>query len=127
MVCSPTALPARLSASAAAFAIAAEAAAAAKPTGRFRPRLVHGERATTHLVAVELRRRLLRFLVGRHFDERKPARAPGCRIAHHADRFDGSRLAEELLQFRLARCVGNVPDVQPATHLSTLSSRWCSG
>src|SRR5438067_254426 len=68
-------LPAGLAASAAAPApaIAAVAAAAAESAFRLGPRLVDRQRASAHLILVELGRGLLRLFVGRHLDERKAA------------------------------------------------------
>src|SRR5262245_691002 len=94
-------LPARLAAStAAAAAIAAVSAAAAEAALRFRPRLVDGQRAPAHLVLIQFARRLLRFFVGGHLDEREPARPTRRGVAHHSNRFDGPGAAEELLQLR---------------------------
>ena len=96
----------------AAAAVAAEsAAAAAKAAFGLGTRFVDRERAATHLELVELGRRLLRFFVGRHLDEREAARPTRGRVAHDAHRFDVPRSAEQLLQLRFARRVGKIPDV----------------
>src|SRR5262249_26026889 len=118
-------LPAGLSTAAATTAVPTHAAAAkstpaAESTFGLRPRRVHRERPPTELLLMTLGCGFLRFLIGRHLDERDPSRAPGCRIPHHPHRFHRASPAEQLLQLRLARGVRKIPDVQPATH--TISS-----
>src|SRR5262249_43309956 len=68
-------------------AVATEAAAAESTFG-LRPRFVDRERTATHLILVEFGRGFLRFLVGCHFDERKPSRPTRGSVAHHANRFN---------------------------------------
>src|SRR6185295_6981146 len=104
------------STAAAATIAAVAAAAAAEAAFRFRPRLVDGQRASAHLELVQFTRGLLCFLVGRHLDERKPAGPARRGVAHHANRFDGSGSAEQLLQLRFPGRVRKIPDVQPSTH-----------
>src|SRR5262245_14884343 len=121
-------LPARLPAPAATAAAPIAAIAAAtttEPAFGLGPRFVDGQRTAAHLILVEFRRRLLRLFVRSHFHERKPARAASGGIAHHADRFDGAGLAEELLQFLFTRAVRKVPDVKPATHTLSPQLRHC--
>src|SRR5262249_37927537 len=121
------ALPARLAASAAAAAVAAESAAAAGEF-RFGSGFVHRQAAAAHLILIELGSGLLRFLVSGHLDEREPARAPRRGVAHDAHRFHRAGLAEELLQFRLARRIGQIPNVKPSTHtLSSFAPRRAAG
>src|SRR5438105_3998319 len=92
-------LPARLPAPGSAAApVSAKAAATAAPEAPFGfgPRFVDRQCAAAHLVLVEFGRRLLRFLVGRHLYESEPARTAGRGIAHHSNRLDIARLAEQL-------------------------------
>ena len=72
--------------------------------------------SAAHLELVELRGRLLRFLVGRHLDEREPARAARRGVTHDAHRLDRAGLAEEFLEFRFACGVRKIPNVKPSTH-----------
>src|SRR5688500_16581526 len=106
-------LPARVGAppgpaAAAAIAAAPAASAAAESAAatwarRLRPRFIHGQRASAHLVAVELRDRLLRIIVARHFDEGEAARAPGDAVAHDGDGLDLARLPEQRLEILFHR------------------------
>src|SRR5258705_3775086 len=64
-------LPARLAASAGAVAAEAAAAATTEAAYRFRPRPVHRQAPSAHLILIEFGGGLLRLLVGRHFDERE--------------------------------------------------------
>src|SRR5439155_3635578 len=117
--CSSQLLPSRLAAStttaAAAVAAVSAAAAAAESTFGFGPGLVDRQGAAAHLVLVEFRSGLLSLFVGRHLDERESAGAPRRRVAHHADRFDRSGAAEQLLQLGFANRVGKIAHVKPAT------------
>src|SRR6516225_8366965 len=54
----------------------------------------------------------LRLLVRAHFHEREPAGAPRSHIAHHFNRFDGSRAREQLLELRFSRFVREVSDIE---------------
>src|SRR5688572_14290148 len=120
-------LPTRLAASAATIAPAAAAvsAAAAKPAFRLGTSFVDCQRATAHLVLVELGGGLLRLFVGGHLDESEPAGTAGCGIPHDANRFHVAGFAEQLLQFSLASGVWQISDVQPSTHY--LSPRPAAG
>src|SRR5205823_883008 len=51
-------------------------------TRLLRPRFVHRQRASTEALLVELRDRILRVLIGRHFHEREAARPAGFAIPH---------------------------------------------
>src|SRR5205814_2165384 len=116
-------LPARLASSAAAAAAAAttsEAAAAAAAALRLRTVVVDGQPPPAHLLLIEFGSRLLRLLVGGHFDECKSVPASGCGIAHHADRFDRPCATEQFLQFSFAGRVRQFAHIQPTPH--TLSS-----
>src|SRR5215471_18752211 len=106
-------------ATAAVAATTAVAAAATEAARTFRPgpRFVDGEIASTELVVVELVDRLLCLVVGRHLDEREPARTARRHVAHHLDRIDRSGLREELLKLGLASRKRQVPDVQLPRHL----------
>src|SRR5437667_256431 len=86
---------------------------------RLRARLVHGERAATQLVLVQLRDGRLCFLVRGHFHEPEAPCPTGRHVAHDAHRVDGTELFEQLLELRLAGLVGEVSDVQFSTHLYT--------
>src|SRR6516165_3886322 len=100
-------LPAWL-APAAATSITAVSTAAPEATFRLGTRLVDGERTTAHLVLIELRRGLLGFFVGGHFNEREAARPARGSVAHHTDRLHGACAAKELLELRFARGVWKV-------------------
>src|SRR5829696_3573373 len=92
----PFHLPARLPlASAAAVASAAPATAVESPFG-LRAGLVHYERASIHLLFMELGDGLLRVIVGRHFDERESAGAAGRHVPHYPDVVHLARTAEQL-------------------------------
>jgi hypothetical protein len=83
---STTAAPAAAAAppTAAAPSTAAATEAAATPW-RHRPSFVHGERTAAEALLVELRNRILRILVGRHFHECEAASAPGLTVPHDTD------------------------------------------
>src|SRR5262249_2809163 len=81
-----------------------------------RPRFVDGEASPAELIGVQLGDGFLRLLVRAHFHEREPARAPRGHIAHHCNRFDGSRPREQLLELCFSRFVGEVSDIQLPTH-----------
>src|SRR4051812_16567564 len=128
----PSRLPARFgSASAAVAATAAAAVAAAAeapPTAvaaragrRLRARLVHGEVAAAELMVVQLLDRVLRVLVGRHFDEREAAGAAGRLIAHHVDAVDRADRAKQRAEILVVGVVGKVADVELSCHESVLS------
>src|SRR5262245_51302326 len=96
-----------------ALATAETATAAA---GRLWTGLVHGEASPAKLRAVERRDRVLRLVVGAHFDERKSARAAGGLIAHDGHRVHGPGLAEQVLQLGLTDFVRQVSNIQLPTH-----------
>src|SRR5262249_9734171 len=48
--------------------------------------------------------------------EGKPAGSAGGHIAHHVNRFDGSRAREQLLELSFSRFVREVSDIQLPTH-----------
>src|SRR5262245_12445744 len=103
-------LPARLAP--ARRATRAEATTAATPrTRHLRAGLVHGQPAPTELTVVQFGNGLLRVVIAGHFDEGKAACTARIAIAHHGDRFDSSRLSEELLQVLLVGFVRDVSDV----------------
>jgi hypothetical protein len=124
-----TDLPARLSASAttaaakaaattaataakaAAATTAAEAAPTTGPACFLRTCFIHGQGAAAKLRFVQLGDRLLRAFVRGHFHEAESTRASRCHVAHYCDRFHWTNTFEELLQIRLLRGVGKVPDV----------------
>ena len=89
------------------------------PPSGFGSCLVDRQRAAAEIVLVELRNRLLRFLVGSHLDKREAARASGGHIAHDAHGLHIAGLTEQLLQLGFADCVGEIADVQLATLLWT--------
>src|SRR5687767_15459906 len=126
-------LPARIGAApwpaAAAAITAAAAAAAAKTTAaawprRLRPRFVHRQGASTELMAVELRNRLLRIIVAGHLDERESAGAAGDAVAHHGDRFHLARLAEQRLEILLHSFVRQIAHEEFAAHMRLLRMPW---
>src|SRR5262249_8935250 len=84
-----------------------------------RPRLVDGEASPAELIGVQLGDGFLRLLVRAHFHEREPAGAPRGHIAHHCNRFYGSRAREQLLELRFSRFVREVSDIQLPTHQLT--------
>src|SRR5439155_26488450 len=108
--------PARLGPAATRIAAIKPAAATAASERWLRTRFVDCEAAPAELKRVQLRDRLLRLFVRRHFDEREPARASCGHIAHHLDRLDGSGARKEFLELRFARFVGQISDIQLSTH-----------
>src|SRR3954465_10982692 len=116
------------SASTAAAIIAAATAAspsatsaATDPAFGFRPGFVHDERATLHLVLVELGNGLLRVVVVRHLDEGEAARATRCHVPHHPDVVDFAGPAKQLGELIFGGRVGEVPDVESPAHAVTYS------
>src|SRR5437667_6031118 len=101
-------LPAGLRSTATAAGAFAAAETAAAGIFRLRPCLVHGERAATKLMRVQLSDRRLCFLVRRHFHEPEAPRPAGRHVAHDAHLVYGTALPEQLLQFRLADLVGEI-------------------
>src|SRR6185503_11461770 len=79
-----------------AAAAAASATPAAKAAFRLRPRFVHDQRATIHLLFVELGDRLLRVVIGCHFDESEAAGPARRHVPHHPDRFHFADPAKQL-------------------------------
>src|SRR5262245_45714071 len=100
---------------------AASAPAAAESALGLRTRLVHDQRATLHLLFVELADRLLRFLVGAHLHEREAAGPAGRHVAHHANAVDLARPAEQFGELIFGRRVWKVADVQSPAHAVTYS------
>jgi hypothetical protein len=114
-------LPARFTTTAAATAATTAvptptAATAAEVALGFRPRFVHGQRASAELCLIERLSRALSFFVGRHLDEREPARPSRGHVPHHADAVDRAMLREEILEFRLTCRIREVADEQFPTH-----------
>src|SRR5262249_28640997 len=74
-----------------------------------------------HLVLVELGDRLLRVVVVRHLDERKPPRATGRHVPHHPDVVHLARPAEQLGELILRGGIREVADVESPAHAVTYS------
>src|SRR5690349_11810931 len=84
-------------------ATSAEPAPAAAARAAFLgPGLVHRERASPHLLAVQRGDRRLRLLVGAHLDEAEAFRLPGGTISDHLRRAHRAVRREQLLQVRVA-------------------------
>jgi hypothetical protein len=88
-----------------------------------RPRLIDGQGTSTKLMAVELRHRLLRLLVGRHFDECESPRSTGHTIAHDGDGLYLPGLSEQCFEILFHRLIRKIPDEQFATHVPLLRQR----
>jgi len=58
----------------------------------------------------------LSLFVGRHFDEAEPTCAARRHVAHDADGFNRAGLREQRFEFTFGGVVGEVADVQFATH-----------
>src|SRR6186713_224143 len=86
-----------------------------------RPRLVHLHRAAAERLLVKLFDGHLRFRVGAHLDERKPPSLPRELVAGHEHRSHRTRLREQLFELRLLHLVREIPDVQPAAHVTLLT------
>jgi hypothetical protein len=69
---------------------------------------VHRQGAAFDRLAVELRDRVLRILVGRHRDERKAARLTRELILHERDFLHGARLSEKILKIGFGRVEGKI-------------------
>jgi hypothetical protein len=110
-------LPTRLATSAATAATTIPAkSATTESTFGLRSRFIHRQRATTHLVLVELAGSPLRFFIGGHLDESEAAGAAGRCVTHHVHRCDVASATEQLLKLCFTSAVRQIPDVQPATH-----------
>jgi hypothetical protein len=123
-------LPARLlpattaaapaTATAAAASTSATATAATETTAatpwRHRPRFVHGERAAAEALLMELRDRVLRVLLGRHFDKCEAAPTPGVTVPHDADGRHRAGFREQIGQVRFIDVVGEIADIQFVAH-----------
>jgi hypothetical protein len=95
----------------------ASATTAAPAEFRLRPRFVHDERTPAHFCPIELLDGRLRIFFGLHLDEREAAGA-ACRIVtHHAHRFDGARLTEQILELVLPCAEREIPNEQLPTHV----------
>src|SRR5262245_42512069 len=111
-----------IAASAAASATGpASAAAATESSLGLRSGFIHHQRASIHLMLVELADRLLRIVVARHLDERKPARAPGRHVPHHPDVVYLARPAEQLGELVFRGGIREVADVESPAHAVTYS------
>src|SRR5262245_31918754 len=121
-------LPARLLPAATATPPAAAAATASTSTTatattettaaprRHRPRFVHGERPASEALLVELRDRILRILLGRHFHEREAASASGLAVPHDANSRHLARLRKQLIQVVFIDVVREIADIQFVAH-----------
>jgi len=85
-------------------------------TGWFRLRLVDDDRASFHLMLMELLDRLLRSLVIRHFNEAESACTSSGHVAHDTGTRDIADSAEERHQIFICGFVREIADVQPTTH-----------
>jgi hypothetical protein len=121
-------LPARLATTAAAPTAAetATTAAAAATTAAFTETtgarlawacLVHGQRTSAEILAVQLIDGALGPLRRAHLDKSKAPRASRHLVTHHADRLDGIDLPKEILQRLFVGIVGQIADIQlPVSH-----------
>jgi hypothetical protein len=109
-------LPARLAATIAAATSAAAVAAPAATELRLRTRFVHSQVAPTHGLLVELLNGLLRIRVSGHFDKREPARTACGVVTDNVHSVNGTSLAEQVSKFVFGGGVGEITDVQFATH-----------
>ena len=82
--------------------------------------LVDRERTTVHGLAVEHRDCVLRFLIGRHGDEREAARFAGEFILHEQDFVNNARLGEEILKVGFRRRKRQIADVEFSGHITYL-------
>lgn len=103
-------------ATAAAIAVAAAAAAATAAKGRLRTGFIHREGTATHRLLMKRFDGLLGIGVRRHFDEPEAARATRGVIADDGDGVDRASLAENLAKIVFGGGVGEIADVQFATH-----------
>src|ERR1700676_3961424 len=99
--------------------------AAAEPPGirGLWPRFVDGETAPPKLIFIQLCDRLLCLVIAAHLNERKPARPPRGRVAHHVHRFHGAGTSEQVLELRFAGFIREISDIQLSTHDLTPLSR----
>src|SRR6266545_1672875 len=116
LLCLSPGLPAGFGPTALAAAVATAATVCASAARGLRARLVDGEAAAAELMLVEHRDRLLRILVGRHFDEREAARAARGHITHHVDAVDRARGREERAEVLVVGVVREVADVEFSCH-----------
>src|SRR5688572_29330331 len=115
----PAPLPARFpppAAAPAAATAAAKSATAAARAGRHRLGLVDRQVPAAEAVVVQLFDRLLRFLVGGHFDEPEAPRPAGGHVAHDLHALDGAAAGKQLLEILLSRAVREVAHVKFSTH-----------
>jgi hypothetical protein len=92
-------------------AAAAEAATTAA-TILTRTRFVDDDRATIHLIAIELRNSRLDPFACFHFDETETAGAAGVAISDDVCRFYRAGLAEQLVQILIGDREGKIPYIQ---------------
>jgi hypothetical protein len=97
-------------------AAATTAARSTSAAGRFRLCLIHNDRASLHLMLMELLNRFLRRLVICHFNETEPACPSGRHVAHNSRTRDIANSAEECHQIFIRGFIREIADVQPATH-----------
>src|SRR5206468_9004075 len=112
---------ATVTAAATAAAATSAATTATEAAFRFRPGFVHHERASVHLLLMELADRLRRVLVIHHLDECEAAGPAGGHVPHHPDVVHLPGLAEQLRELLFRRRVGEVPDVESPAHAVTYS------
>src|SRR6185503_8704888 len=105
-------LPTRLGATAG----SASSTAASTTVGFLRPRLVDFHRSAAERLLVKLLDGHLRLRVGAHLDKRKSPPLARELVTGHEHGCDRARLREQLLDLRLLHLVGEIADVQPATH-----------
>jgi hypothetical protein len=110
-------VPAGLGAPAVGAAVATAAAAPEATAAGLGARFIDGEVPAAEVLVVQHADRLLRFLVGRHLDEREPAGTAGGHVAHHADRVHGAGAGEQALKILLGDAVGKVADVKFSSHV----------
>src|SRR5690242_11773017 len=112
-------LPAGVGTTPATTTTAATAAVSAATAGprRLRTRFIHRQRAAAHLVSVELRDGLLRFVVAAHLDKSKPARTPGGAVAHDGYGINITRLGKQRLQLVFSGFEWDIPNEEFAAHV----------
>ena len=83
------------------------------------PRLVDGQRAAVHLLAVHPRDRGLSLLIGPHLDEPEPLGPTGVPVHDHLSRHDSSVGRKHVLQLAIRHPPTQIPDVQLLAHDET--------
>jgi hypothetical protein len=93
----------------------ASAATAAEPasttaTCRLRASFIYVKRPAIHFRAIQLRDRIFRIPLFRHFHEGKPARLPCVTVRHNVYTLDVTVLRKRRVQFVLRRLIAQISD-----------------